>query len=522
MEPGKLQGFEWAMVIAFVTGMIIWAYFKRKTTTESLASSFLAGRKVPGFIASLSTVATNLNANDFIGLAGAVYGVGIVMMHAQLINALVLVFLGIFVMRKLRGRNAYSLGQWLKERYNAPVGNAYSIIWAFVWMLFNMGLYLYAGAFIMHTLVGWDLYWSIIIISVVAAIYTLMGGFSAVVATDVLQVFLMFIPLGVLSVLVWQSTGGLAVVIDNLPPEKGNLWYSPTPFGSIGLTIAGMAFLSMAYWSSEAQVVQRPLAARDPDAAAVSYLGAAFWYALLLPFVVFFPAMAAIHLYPDLGNNDFATPMLIRDYLPSGLYGLTIVGLLAGTFSSCDSQINAFCTIFTTDIYKGMIRKEESTAHYLRVSKIAGVIFTLAAICTALLVTTAKDGMFLFAVSILATIMPPFGAIAILGAIWKRASPRGAFWGLIAGMGSAVLLLVAEQAGQLSGWASDTLYLRSGIAFLVSLVATILISLRDQYTDELQPIEKKEVAVKGLENPKILGLLLVLVVVAIYVLFSIL
>ena len=169
-----------------------------------------------------------------------------------------------------------------------------------------------------------------------------------------------------------------------------------------------------------------------------------------------------------------------------------------------------------------MIRKEESTSHYLKVSKIAGVFFTLAAIGTALLVTTAKDGMFLFAAGILATIMPPFGAIAVLGAVWKRASPRGALLGLVFGMGGAVILFGIDRTGALSSWAQDTLYIRSGIVFLISLTITVLFSLFDDYMDNLQPIDREGPVPTGLENPKNLGIILLLAILAMYVLFTVL
>lgn len=520
MEPGRLLFQEWILVIVFVVGMVGWAFYKRKRAAESLSSSFLAGRKVPGFIASLSTVATNLNANDFIGMAGATYGVGIVMMHGSLINALALVFVGLFLMRKLRGRNVYSLGQWLGERYNKTVGRAYSIIWGFIWMLFNLGLYIYAGALVMETLVGWNLYASMVIISIIAAVYTLMGGFDTVIATDVVQVALMFLPMLILSVVIWQVIGGPVELMNMLPSEKADLWHSPTPFGPITFTVGGMFLLSMSYWSSEAQVIQRPLSTRTSDEAAISYLGAGFWYALLVPLVIIVPALAAINLYPELANNDYAMPMLIRDYLPAGLYGLTVVGLLAGVFSSCDSQINAFCTIFTIDIYKEMVSKDREEKHYIKVSKIAGVIFTLTAIFTAFLFTLAKDGMFLFAVGILATIMPPFGAISITGATWKRSSPKGATVGLFAGMGVAVVLFFMDQAGALSNWADDTLYLRSAIVFLFTMGVTILVSFTDNYHDDLTDLSKDDERGRGLNRPKTLAILLLAVIMLVYVIFS--
>jgi SSS family solute:Na+ symporter len=475
---------------------------------------------VSGFIASISTVATNMNANDFIGMAGAVYGFGIILIHQPLLNCLTILFLGLVVMKKLRRRNVFTLGEWLRERYDNTVGNAYSIIWCFVWMNFNLGLYIYSGALVMNTLVGWNLFVSIVVITAVAATYTLLGGYRAVVATDVVQLFLMFFPFLFIAGLAWHEVGGPIKLLQSLPAEKAAIWGSPTPFGSLGVTILGMLLIAMSYWSSEAQVVQRPLSARDPEAAAISYIGAGFWYTILVPFVVFLPALAAAKFFPNLPNNDFATPMLLKKFVPPGLYGVTIVGLLAGIFSSCDSQINAFCTMFTTDIYRNMIRKDASAARLLKVSRLAGVIFTLAAIGTAAIFTFARHGMFLFAVGIVATIMPPFGAVTILGVMWKRASPRGARIGILAGMVLAVILFFLDLDGRLAYIAKDTLYFRSMVAFLVTLFVAMGVSLTERHEDKTQQRDENGTAGKGLSNPKILGTLLAAIVALMYLVLT--
>ncbi len=472
MEPAQLLINEWLMILFFVLGLIFWGYAFRKQSSVSIESSFLADRKVPGFIASLSTVATNMNANDFFGMTGAVYGVGLVMIHSPLTNSVVLIVIALLLMRRVRAYNVYSLGQWLAIRYHPVIGHLYSLIWAFVWMLFNLGLYIYAGALILHTLVGWNLYISIVLFTLIAATYTLLGGFRAVVATDVIQLVLMFFPFLFLAALVWQDTGGPIQLIQSLPLEKVNLWHAQTPFGPLVIALLGMLFMSMSYFSTEAQMVQRPLAARNPEAAAISYIGAGFWFTVLVPFVVFMPALAAIKLFPGLPNNDFAVPMLIKSFIPPGLYGITIVGLLAGTFSSCDSQINAFCAIFTADIYKKLIRKHAPESHYVRVSRLAGVVFTFAAIGTAVLFTFAKSGMFLFAIGIVATIMPPFGAVALLGVLWARTSYPGALAGLLAGFITAITLFVADLFGTFRDYASDSLYFRTVVTFVLTILVT--------------------------------------------------
>ena len=329
LEKLTLSYTEWLMIAVFVIGVIAWGFRMRKAA-GTLEGSFLAGRKVPGFIASLSTVATNLNANDFIGGAGMTYAIGVVTAHGSWVNGLGLVLVALFLMPKLRRLKVFTLGEWLERRYSAPVGISYSIVWSMIWMLFNLGLYLYAGALVLNALVGWDLGWSICVLSVIAAFYTLIGGFGAVVATDVLQISLMFFPFIFLASAVWWDIGSVADLAASLPAEKSSYRASSTPFGPLTIMLGGMFFMGMSYWSTEAQVVQRPLSARSEEDSTVSYLGASFWLSLLCPFLIGLPALAAIHYFPGLENNDHAMPNMIRKFLPPGLYGVTIVGLIFG------------------------------------------------------------------------------------------------------------------------------------------------------------------------------------------------
>jgi len=492
-----------------VGGVVAWG-FRMRRSAASLEGSFLADRKVPGFIGSLSTVATNLNANDFIGGAGIAYGLGVVWAHASWANSLALILVSLLVIPKLRRLNVFTLGGWLEERYSPVVGSLYSIIWACVWMLFNLGLYLYAGALVLNSLVGWDLYMSIVLLSVVAASYTLIGGFGAVVATDVLQIALMFFPFIFLASAVWIDIGGVAELAAALSADKSVFWASETPFGSPIIMVLGIFLMGASYWSCEAQVIQRPLAARSEADATVSYLGAAFWLSLLCPLLITVPALAAIHYFPDLENNDLAMPSLIRKFLPRGLYGVTVVGLVAGVFSSADSQINAFSTMFTTDIYKRLLRRGKSAAHYLKASKIAGVVFTLAAIGTALLFSAAKEGMMLFAISILATIMPPFAAVTILGSLVRRVNRQGALAGIVAGGLVAVGLVFASRRGYLQSIADDTLFFRTAVTFVVSAVVTWVVSLCT--ADPRQADRSEEVDISSSLDPRVVRMAVALLV----------
>ena len=474
MEPGSLLPVEWAMMICFVAGVLAWGVYMKGRITD-LTDSFLAGRKVPGVIASISAIATNFNTNDFIGGVGAVYAMGIVFVHGNLLSSIILVFLSLFFLKKIRAANVFTLGEWLRKRYSPAVGNIYSIIWTFVWILVSLGLYIYSGALVLHTLAGWNLYLSIVVLTFIAATYTLLGGFGAVVATDVLQMVLMFFPFLFLVPRIWIAAGGIGGIAAGTPAELTDLWTSKSPFGNIGMVMSGAFFLSLSYWSCEAQIIQRPLSARGVDDAAISYLGVGFWHALVSPLIIIIPGLAAVKMYPNLSNNDYAMPMLIRELIPRGLYGVTIVGLMAGFLSSADSSINAFCTMFTKDIYQNMIRRNADTGHYLRVSKIAGAIFTIAAIGTAIAFSFARNGMMLMAMSILAIIMPPTAVVILLGAVWKGAGKTGALWGMMTGFAVGIVSVALDFFGMFSGIAENTMSLVWLLGFIIKASHTCII-----------------------------------------------
>jgi len=519
MYTGSLVWTEWLMIAVFIAGVVFWGFRLRRVASESMAGSFLADRKISGFIASLSTVATNLNINDFIGGAGLAYMFGAIMAHGQILTGIVLMIVSIVLVPKIRRINAYSLGEWLEKRYSARIGISYSVVWAMVWMLFNLGLYIYGGAFVLNMMMGWPLYPSIVILSIIAAFYTLLGGLGAVVATDILQLCLMFFPFIFVSASVWIDVGGPIQLAASLPEAKSAFWVTHTPFGHIGIFLLSFFIMGTSYWSCEAQVIQRPLASSSEEDASVSFLGAAFWFTLLVPILITLPALAAIKIAPNLENPDMAMIVLIRKYLPHGLYGVTVLGLIAGFFSSADSQINAFCALFTTDVYRRLLRPGKTESHYVLSSKIAGIIFTLAAIGTAILFSKAGKGMMLFALSILVTIMPPFGAITIGGAILRVFNACGAFVGLIAGGLVSIGLVIADVLGYLKPIAEETLYFRAMVSFVITFVLALLVSLifKDKATVET---EQQDMTINISSKLKRMIILLIIATIAITAFWS--
>ncbi|WP_101295904.1 sodium:solute symporter family transporter [Halegenticoccus soli] len=477
---------EWTAISVFLLGLIVFGAYMRQNTVNS-ASTFLADRSLPPLVQAFSTVATNLNANDFLGLAGFAYAFGIIVLLGPITNAIAIVFATIAIIPFIRQIQAFSLGEWLNERFASPVGDTYDFIWTFVWMFVNMGLYIYAGSLVLNTLLGWDLWFSIGVVVFIGTAYTILGGFGAVAGSDTIQFVLMFVPLALLLPISLKMVGGIPGLLQGLEPYQASM--TPTehplaaefPFGGpVAMFLLYFGFLasSISYWSAESQILQRPLAAESAESAQIGYLYTGIWYAVLVPLFILIPGLTAAVLYPNLEVADHAMPMLIQDVMPPGLYGVVIVGLLAGVLSSVDSQLNNFQTLLTERIYRRYVASDRSPDHYVRVSRMAGIVFMIACIAMAY-VFSQQDSMYLVAVSILATIMPTFAAVAIVGGLWDGATTTGALTGV--GVGLATSVFMGFELGH------EAVYSRSLYSLILVVVIVGIVSAFTTRKDEETP-----------------------------------
>lgn len=486
--PPTLVVTEWIAIVTFVSSLVVFGAYMRQSTIDS-ASTFLADRSLPPWVQAFSTVATNLNANDFIGLAGFAYSFGVIALMTPISTAIGIVIVTIAIIPFIREIRAFSLGEWLNERFTSPVGETYDFTWTFVWMFINMGLYIYAGSLVLNTLLGWDLWLSIGIVVIIGTTYTLLGGFGAVAGSDTIQFVLMFIPLALILPMSLDMVGGVSGLIEGIESYQGTMTPSEHPLiadfpfgGPIAVTLLYMGFVtqSIAYWGAESQILQRPLAAESSESAQLGFLYTGIWYAVLVPLLILVPGVAAAALYPDLAVSDAAMPTLIRDSMPPGLYGVVIVGLLAGVLSSVDSQLNNFQTLLTERIYRHHIAPDRSAGHYVTVSRVAGILFMLLSVSMAYYFSL-QDSMYLVAQSLLVTIMPTFAAIAIIGGIWDRATTAGALAGLVFGIVFSVYL--GFELGH------DATYIRSLYSLIMIMLVVGVVSVFTTPKDGETPTE---------------------------------
>jgi SSS family solute:Na+ symporter len=208
--------------------------------------------------------------------------------------------------------------------------------------------------------------------------------------------------------------------------------------------------ISFGYWTTDFLVVQRVLAAKDLRAAKMApVIGAAF--KMMVPFIVILPGLLALAILPfRLVPEDVAVatgghsynevlPLMLARYAGPGLLGLGVTALIAGFMSGMAGNVSAFATVWTYDIYRAFVRKEAPDAHYVAMGRWCTVLGVLVSIGTAYLVMQFKSIMDYVQALFSFFIAPLFGTV-LLGMLWKRATPAGGFWGLLAGTVSSIAM----------------------------------------------------------------------------------
>jgi SSS family solute:Na+ symporter len=322
------------------------------------------------------------------------------------------------------------------------------------------GINMYSMALVMRIILGWDIHFSIWVSSVTVAIYVFAGGLLSAIFNEVLQFVLIWLGALLISIIGLIETGGwdgmVARIHQNFPGhDYTHLWstlgsFSANPMGIewTGIVLGLGWVISFGYWTTDFLVVQRVLAAKDLRAAKMApIIGASF--KMLVPFIVILPGLLALAVLPEkltgeaqalaTGTHSYneVLPLMLARYCGPGLLGLGITALIAGFMSGMAGNVSAFSTVWTYDIYRPFRRKEATDAHYVSVGRWCTILGVLVSIGTAYLVMQFLSIMDYVQALFSFFIAPLFGTV-ILGMLWKRATPAGGFWGLLAGTLSSI------------------------------------------------------------------------------------
>jgi SSS family solute:Na+ symporter len=457
---------------------------------------FLSGRSLPAWITGLAFIAANLGALEILGMAanGAKYGAATV--HFYWIGAVpAMVFLGIVMMPFYYGAKVRSVPEFLRLRFNDATHMLNSFSFAVATILIA-GVNLFAMALVIRLLLGWPIPLSILLAAAIVLVYITLGGLSSAIYNEVLQFFVIVAALVPITVVGLKAVGGWSGLQHKVAGSKslGTLALHPwqgigfghvtNPIGADWFAIVfGLGFvLSFSYWTTNFAEVQRALAARNVSAARRTPLIGAF-PKLFIPFVVVIPGLVAAVTVKGIGaktgdlqfNN--AIPILISKYLPTGMLGVAITGLLAAFMAGVAANVTAFNTVVSYDLWQAYVRKHESDHYYVRFGRIATVIGVVVAIGTAF-IAAGYNNMMDYIQELFSFFNAPLFATFIIAMVWRRATPWSGFWGLLAGTAAAVATHFLHSRGPLdlgSPLAAD--FWGAAAAFVVDAIVMVGVSL---------------------------------------------
>ncbi|HEY0055367.1 MAG TPA: sodium/sugar symporter [Pedobacter sp.] len=446
-----------------VAGYGLYIYNKKKSESSGSKDYFLAEGSLTWWAIGASLIASNISAEQFIGMSGSGFKMGLAIATYELMAALTLVIVAVFFIPVYLKNKIFTMPQFLHQRYNGTVAMIMAVFWLLLYVVVNLTSILYLGALAINSISGLNLTACMYALAIFAIIITL-GGMKVIGYTDVIQVF--FLILGGLATTYlalnlvsdhYGSTGvinGYKLMVDkagdhfDMVLDRGNPNYIDLP--GLTILIGGMWIVNLNYWGCNQYITQRALGA-DLKTARGGILFAAF-LKLLMPVIVVLPGIAAWVLYRE-GAGSFQTDMVhngelnpdraypvLLNLLPTGLKGLSFAALTAAVVASLAGKANSIATIFTLDIYKKLFNTEASEKSLVTTGKITVIVSMILAVIIAPHLGIDKKGGFQYIQEYTGFVSPGIFAMFILGFFWKKTTSNAALFATIGGFLLSLLL----------------------------------------------------------------------------------
>ena len=422
----------------------------RKGVKKDSSDYFLAGRGLAWWAIGASIIASNISAEQFIGMSGSGYAIGLAMSIYEWIAALGLIIVAKWFMPIFLQKRIYTMPQFLEQRFDARVKTVMTFFWLAVFIFINLTSIMYLGALTIEKVTGIPLIQGVLFLAVFAGIYSIYGGLKAVAITDVVQVIFLIGGGLVTTFIAIHTLGdgeGLLKGFSNLyetSHDRFHLILDPSHPGykdlpGLSVIIGGLWVANLYYWGCNQYIIQRALAAKSANEARKGMQFAAL-LKLLIPMIVVIPGIAVYAMGVELGKSDEAYPWLLSHIIPTGIKGLAFAALIAAIVSSLASMMNSISAIFTMDIYKPFIEKGASEQKLVKVGRVSCFTALLIAILISPLLTTL-DQAFQYIQEFTGFISPGALAIFLTGFFYKKATSNGA---LLAAIGTFVFSTVLK------------------------------------------------------------------------------
>lgn len=450
----------------------LWVSRGKKGEKKSAEDYFLASKSLPFWAIGASLIAANISAEQFIGMSGSGFAIGLAIASYEWMAALTLIVVAKFFLPIFIKQGLFTIPQFIEKRFNTNLKTILAVFWVALFIFVNLTSVLFLGAKALDTILGAGdgamIMYFIVGLACFAAAYSIWGGLSAVAWTDVIQVVLL-VAGGLITTIIALNhvtpEGGIFAGLDHIYTtasdkfhmilKRDNPEFMNLP--GIGVLIGGMWVANIYYWGFNQYIIQRALAAKSLREAQKGLAFAAF-LKILLPLFVVIPGIIAFVMFtqpdgtaiidgvkadflrPDGSiNYDISYPWLIKSFIPVGIKGLVVAALSAAIVSSLASMLNSTATIFTMDIYKPYISKKTDGSDLVPVGRITVIVSLVIAVLVAPGLDTMPQ-MFQYIQEYTGVVSPGILAVFLMGLFWKKTNSKGAIIGVISSIPVALLL----------------------------------------------------------------------------------
>jgi len=513
---GNFTTLDYAIFIIYgivIISIGLWVSRTKKGETKTAEDYFLAGKSLPWWAIGASLIAANISAEQFIGMSGSGFAIGLAIASYEWMAALTLIIVGKFFLPIFIEKKLYTIPEFVEQRFSTNLKTILAVFWIGLYIFVNLTSVLYLGGKALDTIIGTGdgsiVLTSIISLALFAASYSLWGGLASVAWTDVIQVALLVIGGLITTFLALDAVtpeGGIFngfAYLYEVVPEKFSMIISKgeiiTPNGrdawmdlpGLAVLVGGMWVANLYYWGFNQYIIQRTLAAKNLKEAQKGIAFAAF-LKLIIPLIVVIPGIIAYvmnldangdlvkaSLDPNFLNedggvvNDNAAPWLISQFVPAGLKGLVVAALAAAIVSSLASMLNSTSTIFTMDIYKPYINKQASEKQTVNTGRITAAIALVIAVLIAPQLGNLGQ-VFQYIQEYTGIVSPGILAVFLMGLFSKKATNNAAIWGVVLSIPIAMYFKFGPN-GWMDGTGLESLFV--SLPFMHQMFITCLASI---------------------------------------------
>jgi len=438
----------------------------KKGQEKTAEDYFLASKSLPWWAIGASLIAANISAEQFIGMSGSGFAVGLAIASYEWMGAVTLLIVAKYFLPIFIKQGLYTIPEFIEKRFNTSLKTILAVFWIALFIFVNLTSVLYLGGKALDTILGTGdgsrIVPFMVGLALFAAAYSVWGGLSAVAWTDVIQVVLLVIGGLVTTIIALNNVTveggafhGLSYVFReagdkfHMILDKDNPEFSNLP--GIAMLIGGLWVANLYYWGFNQYIIQRAFAAKSLREAQRG-LAFAGYLKIIVPFIVVIPGIIAFIMHTqdlhgaqsafanrDSINYDKAYPWLISTFIPTGLKGLVVAALAAAIVSSLASMLNSTSTIFTMDIYKPYIKNSAGNKQLVTVGRIT----VLVALVTATSIANRMGSipqMFQYIQEYTGIVSPGILAVFLMGLFWKKTNVKGAIAGVLVSIPVALAL----------------------------------------------------------------------------------